>query len=506
MKKSKKLIITTLTSSVLLSAVTAYGVTKSSMQDVLISNGEQTEGFVNTASRGLTGHPDFTAVAENTINSVVSIKNYANVRQRQYQDWGGFDPFEFFFGPSRGQQNRKQQQRQQKSDNNPQLQGSGSGVIISEDGYIVTNNHVVEGADKLTVTLNNNDEYSARVIGTDANTDLALIKITPEKGKTLDPISFGNSDDVKVGEWAVAVGNPFGFNSTVTAGIISAKGRGVSEGNMGIKSFIQHDAAVNPGNSGGALVNTNGDLIGINTMIYSQTGNYAGISFAVPSNIVKKIVTDLKQYGTVQRAVLGISYEELNAEKAKEHKITATKGGIYVAKVSDESAAMEAGIKEGDVIVKLNGVDVKNSGEMQEEMSKLRPGDKATISFYRDNKLKTTTVTFKNDQGNTNITKSSDFTSLGCAFMTLTAKEKEELHITNGVKVVGLKDGKFKANGIKNGLVITQINDQTVNSSDDVEEIYRSIMKSSDDKVMIIKGFYEVGRKVYIAVNIADEE
>ena len=506
MKKSKKLIITTLTSSVLLSAVTAYGVTKSSMQDVLISNGEQTEGFVKTASRGLTGHPDFTAVAENTINSVVSIKNYANVRQRQYQDWGGFDPFEFFFGPSRGQQNRKQQQRQQKTDNNPQLQGSGSGVIISEDGYIVTNNHVVEGADKLTVTLNNNDEYSARVIGTDANTDLALIKITPEKGKTLDPISFGNSDDVKVGEWAVAVGNPFGFNSTVTAGIISAKGRGVNEGNMGIKSFIQHDAAVNPGNSGGALVNTNGDLIGINTMIYSQTGNYAGISFAVPSNIVKKIVTDLKQYGTVQRAVLGISYEELNAEKAKEHKITATKGGIYVAKVSDESAAMEAGIKEGDVIVKLNGVDVKNSGEMQEEMSKLRPGDKATISFYRDNKLKTTTVTFKNDQGNTNITKSSDFTSLGCAFMTLTAKEKEELNISNGVKVVGLKDGKFKANGIKNGLVITHINDKAVNSSDDVEEIYRSIMKSSDDKVMVIKGFYEVGRKVYIAVNIADDE
>ncbi|MGM9868485.1 MAG: Do family serine endopeptidase [Sodaliphilus sp.] len=505
MKKSKKLILTTLTSSVLLSAVTAYGVTKSSMQDVLISNGEQTEGFVNTASRGLSGHPDFTAVAENTINSVVSIKNYANVRQRQYQDWGGFDPFEFFFGPSRGQQNRKQQ-RQQKSDNAPQLQGSGSGVIISEDGYIVTNNHVVEGADKLTVTLNNNDEYSARVIGTDSNTDLALIKITPEKGKTLDPISFGNSDDVKVGEWAVAVGNPFGFNSTVTAGIISAKGRGVNEGNMGIKSFIQHDAAVNPGNSGGALVNTNGDLIGINTMIYSQTGNYAGISFAVPSNIVKKIVTDLKQYGTVQRAVLGISYEELNAEKAKEHKITATKGGIYVAKVSDESAAMEAGIKEGDVIVKLNGADVKNSGEMQEEMSKLRPGDKATISFYRDNKLKTTTVTFKNDQGNTNITKSSDFTSLGCAFMSLTAKEKEELNITNGVKVVGLKEGKFKANGIKNGLVITHINDKAVNSSDDVEEIYRSIMKSSDDKVMVIKGFYEVGRKVYIAVNIADEE
>lgn len=507
MKKSKKLAFATIASSVLLSATTAYGVTKATVNDVFIPSGEQTNGFVNTTSRGFAGQPDFTQVAEHTINSVVSIKNYANARQQQFQDWGGgFDPFEFFFGPGMGQQ-RKQQQPKQRSEGKPQLRGSGSGVIISADGYIVTNNHVVDGADKLTVTLNNNDEYNARVIGTDANTDLALIKITPEKGKTLDPISFGNSDDVKVGEWAVAVGNPFGFNSSVTAGIISAKGRGVSEGSVGIKSFIQHDAAVNPGNSGGALVNTNGDLIGINTMIYSQTGNYAGISFAVPSNIVKKIVTDLKQYGTVQRAVLGISYEELNAEKAKEHKITATKGGIYVAKVSDGGAAMDAGIKEGDVIVKLNGAEVKNSGEMQEEMSKLRPGDKATIQYYRDNKLKTTTVTFKNDQGTTSITKSSDFTSLGCAFMALTSKEKEDLDITNGVKVTGLKDGKFKANGIKNGLVITAINDQNVNSSDDVEEIYNSIMQSKDtDKVMLIKGFYETGRKVYIAVNIADDE
>lgn len=507
MKKSKKLAFATIASSVLLSATTAYGVTKATVNDVFIPSGEQTNGFVNTTSRGFAGQPDFTQVAEHTINSVVSIKNYANARQQQFQDWGGgFDPFEFFFGPGMGQQ-RKQQQPKQRSEGKPQLRGSGSGVIISADGYIVTNNHVVDGADKLTVTLNNNDEYNARVIGTDANTDLALIKITPEKGKTLDPISFGNSDDVKVGEWAVAVGNPFGFNSSVTAGIISAKGRGVSEGSVGIKSFIQHDAAVNPGNSGGALVNTDGDLIGINTMIYSQTGNYAGISFAVPSNIVKKIVTDLKQYGTVQRAVLGISYEELNAEKAKEHKITATKGGIYVAKVSDGGAAMDAGIKEGDVIVKLNGAEVKNSGEMQEEMSKLRPGDKATIQYYRDNKLKTTTVTFKNDQGTTSITKSSDFTSLGCAFMALTSKEKEDLDITNGVKVTGLKDGKFKANGIKNGLVITAINDQIVNSSDDVEEIYNSIMQSKDtDKVMLIKGFYETGRKVYIAVNIADDE
>ena len=473
--------------SIGLSMLAAYGVTKSTENNDSPSQTTGESGVTKTINLSESEYPDLTYAAESAVPAVV----YVGVTVTpQYQlD----DPFyRFFFG------NTPQQREQQ---------GSGSGVIIRSDGYIVTNNHVVDGADKLTVTLNNNDEYNARVIGTDANTDLALIKITPEKGKTLDPISFGNSDDVKVGEWAVAVGNPFGFNSSATAGIISAKGRGVSEGSVGIKSFIQHDAAVNPGNSGGALVNTNGDLIGINTMIYSQTGNYAGISFAVPSNIVKKIVTDLKQYGTVQRAVLGISYEELNAEKAKEHKITATKGGIYVAKVSDGGAAMDAGIKEGDVIVKLNGAEVKNSGEMQEEMSKLRPGDKATIQYYRDNELKTTTVTFKNDQGTTSITKSSDFTSLGCAFMALTSKEKEDLDITNGVKVTGLKDGKFKANGIKNGLVITAINDQSVNSSDDVEEIYNSIMQSKDtDKVMLIKGFYETGRKVYIAVNIADDE
>ncbi|MBO4815355.1 MAG: trypsin-like peptidase domain-containing protein [Muribaculaceae bacterium] len=353
----------------------------------------QAQEFVKTAVRTGGSYPDFSRAAESTVNSVVSIKNYGTSRQQQIfggsDDW---DPFEFFFGPGwggNGGQQRKQQQP--KGESKPQLRGSGSGVIISEDGYIVTNNHVVDGAEKLTVTLNDNSEYNARVIGTDATTDLALIKISTND---LHPITFGNSDDVKVGEWALAVGNPFGLNSTVTAGIISAKGRGVSENSsVGIKTFIQHDAAVNPGNSGGALVNTDGELIGINTMIFSQTGNYAGLSFAVPSNIVKKIITDIKQYGTVQRAVLGIQYKELDAESAKEHGITATKEGIYVAKVNDLSAAKEAGLQEGDVIVKLNGASVKNSGEMQEEMNKLRPGDKAALSYYRDNKLRSTTVT-----------------------------------------------------------------------------------------------------------------
>ena len=466
------------------------------------SKAEASNGAVQSSSRTVDLSRDFTDVAENTINCVVSIKSYATPRQSQY---GGdfFDPFEFFFGPGYGGgQRNRQQQQPQKSE--PQATGMGSGVIISSDGYIVTNNHVISGAEKLEVTLNDNRQYNATVVGSDEKTDIALIKIN---AKDLHAINFGNSDAVKPGQWCVAVGNPFGFNSTVTAGIISAKARGMSAGDNSIKAFIQHDAAVNPGNSGGALVNTAGELIGINTMIYSQTGNYSGCSFAVPSNTVKKVITDIKQYGTVQRAVLGIQYSELTAEKAKEENITATTEGIYVASVTDRGAAKEAGLKEGDVIVKLNGARVKDSGEMQEEMNKLRPGDKAEIEYYRDNKLKRTTVTFKNDQGNTKMTKQSDFTSLGCAFTELTKDEKEEFAISKGLKVAGIKAGKFKKAGIRDGFIITDINNIPVNSLDDVESIYNQIMRSGEsDKVMFITGFYPTGKKVYYAVDLSDDE
>ena len=338
MKKNSKIALMLVGASLLGSATTLVG--ESALRsagydvDTYIPNKESAsmdDSFVRTASSrsaAMSSGIDFTVVAENTINSVVSIKSFETPKQQQY--YQGMDPFEFFFGPGFGfgnGQRGRQQSPQQKSE--PQAKGSGSGVIISDDGYIVTNNHVIDGAEKLEVTLNDNSKYNATVIGTDPNTDIALIKING--AKNLRPITFGNSDNVKVGEWAVAVGNPFGFNSTVTAGIISAKGRGLAESsNMGIKSFIQHDAAVNPGNSGGALVNVAGELIGINTMIYSTTGNYSGCSFAVPSNTVKKVVTDLKQYGTVQRAVFGIQYTELDADKAKEHNITATNEGIYV--------------------------------------------------------------------------------------------------------------------------------------------------------------------------------
>ena len=511
MNKSKSSVLTLVVAA--LAGTAAIGANaQGRVADVYIPSQQQqasTQYMVKTgSSRSMANYPDFTGVAEHTINSVVSIKNYASVRQQQnnfFQFGDGWDPFEFFFGPGNGQQQRKQQQQQpKKSDSRTQLRGSGSGGIISADGYIVTNNHVVDGADKLTVTLNDNSEYNARVIGTDPNTDLALIKIN---AKNLQPITFANSDDVKVGEWCVAVGNPFGFNSSVTVGVISAKGRGLNESaNSGIKSFIQHDAAVNPGNSGGALVNTDGELIGINTMIYSQTGNYAGISFAVPSNTVRKVEADLRQYGTVQRAVLGISYQELDADMAKEHKITATNEGIYVAKVTDRGAAKEAGLQEGDVIVKFNGTSIKNGGELQEQMNKLRPGDKATLGFYRDNKYKTAQVTFKNDQGTTKITKNSDFASLGASFLNLTSKEKDDLSISNGVKVTGVREGKFKAAGVRDGFIITTINDEPVNSSDDVETIYDQIMHSNADKVMYIKGITATGKTKYYAVDLSDAE
>jgi Do/DeqQ family serine protease len=511
MKRNLKLAIMLVAASMMGSAATMMATSelqkKGVITDTYVLNKESkasNDGFVQTSTRAIDMSRDFTDVAENTINCVVSIKSYATPQQNYYQG-DFFDPFEWFFGPGygQGQRQRKQQQPQQKSE--PQPKGMGSGVIISPDGYIVTNNHVIDGAEKLEVTLNDNRQFNATVIGTDEKTDIALIKIN---AKDLHAITFGNSDAVKVGQWCVAVGNPFGFNSTVTAGIISAKARGMNTSdNGGIKAFIQHDAAVNPGNSGGALVNTAGELIGINTMIYSQTGNYSGCSFAVPSNTVKKVITDIKQYGTVQRAVLGIQYTELTAEKAKEEKITATNEGIYVAKVTDRGAAKEAGLQEGDVIVKLNGARVKDSGEMQEEMNKLRPGDKAEVEYYRDNKLRHTTVTFKNDQGNTKMTKQSDVMSLGCAFTELSKEDKEDLAISKGLKVVGIKAGKFKNAGIRDGFIITDINNIPVDSRDDVENIYNQIMRSGDsDKVMFITGFYPTGKKVYYAVDLSDDE
>lgn len=274
---------------------------------------------------------------------------------------------------------------------------------------------------------------------------------------------------------------------------------------MGIESFIQTDAAVNPGNSGGALVNTNGELVGINTAIYSQTGNYAGYSFAIPTSIVTKIITDLKQYGTVQRAILGIAFSELTPKLAKEKNITAVNAGLYIGRIEERSAAMEAGLAEGDIIIAINGVETLNSGQLQEQMSKYRPGDKITVDYVRDNKKFTANVTLRNNQGDTKITKAKDMTDLGCAFKTVPGETLKQLQIRNGVQVVGLKDGKFKEAGIKEGFIILDINNTRVNSQSDVEKIYDMIVKSDDtDKVMFITGIYPTGKKVYYAVDLAE--
>lgn len=468
-----------------------------------------TTNFIRTASSS-SFDTDFTVAAEKTVNAVVCIKSYTSRSQRNaYGNQGGYDPFggmfDFFFGQPQMPQQRTP--RQQPKNSEPVQSGLGSGVIISEDGYIVTNNHVVADADKLEVLMNDNSSYDARIIGTDEASDLALIKID---AKDLSPITFGNSEAVKIGEWVLAVGNPFGFNSTVTAGIISAKARSLGQngqkGGLSIESFIQTDAALNPGNSGGALVNLKGELIGINSAIYSNTGSYSGFSFAIPTTIVKKVMTDLKQYGTVQRAVLGCQVIELDAKLAKEKNITATKSGLLIAGVTDRSTAKELGLTEDDVITAINNVPVHNHAELVEQLNKFRPGDTISVTYIRNNKSVTKSGTLRNIQGNTTITKKGDFSEMGCAFMKLTAEAKSHLGITNGVKVTGIKPGAFKDAGVKDGFVITDINGQNVNSSDDVERIYNSIMKSNDeDKVMFLTGIYPTGKKYYYAVNLSAE-
>ncbi|MCM1005007.1 MAG: Do family serine endopeptidase [Prevotella sp.] len=463
--------------------------------------------FVRTAATPAF-QTDFTQAAEMTINSVVCIKSYVSRVQQQYYDPFSdmMDPFEFFFGTPRQRQQPKNKQQQKKGE--PTQSGLGSGVIIREDGYIVTNNHVIDGADKVEVILNDNRSYEAKIIGTDEATDLALIKID---ATGLKPVVFGDSDAVKVGEWVLAVGNPFGFNSTVTAGIVSAKARSISSGNgakrLGLDSYIQTDAALNPGNSGGALVNLNGQLIGINAAIYSNTGSYTGFSFAIPTSVVKKIISDIKEYGTVQRAVLGIRYQELDAKLAKEKDVKGTVAGIYVTDVEDLSTAREIDLEEGDVITKINGNDVHTSAQLIEQMNQFRPGDKITITYLRDGKQYTKSATLKNDRGNTNITKKDDFSSLGCAFMKITAETKKHLGISHGVQVSGLKNGPIKEAGIKDGFIIMSINDNPVNSSDDVEYLYDQIMQGSrGERVMFITGIYTTGKKGYYAVNLSTEE
>lgn len=449
------------------------------------------------------GQPvDLTYAADKALPAVVYIKYVQNSKTQlidapsdPFSDFFS-DPFGFFGNPQ-GQQEGTQKRKVQT----PKREASGSGVIISSDGYIVTNNHVVEGADQLTVTLNDNSEYSARIIGTDKTSDLALIKI---EGKNLPAITIGNSDNLKVGEWVLAVGNPFNLNNTVTAGIVSAKAR--SLGANGVESFIQTDAAINRGNSGGALVNTRGELVGINAMLYSQTGSYSGYGFAIPTTIMTKVVDDLKKFGTVQRAVLGImgqnviDYADKQKEDGKEIDL-GTNDGIYVAKVEDNSAGSAAGLKEGDVIVAIDGKKVSKMSELQELMATKRPGDKLSISYLRKKVRETKTVTLKNAQGNTDVVKSADLDVLGGNFRSVTQKQKDDLKISYGLEVIKVNNGALKQAGINKGLIILDVNDIPMKSLSDLQTAVKNA-STAKDPVLYIKGMWPTGKKDYFAIQI----
>ena len=441
--------------------------------------------------------PDLTYAAEKAVNSVVYIKVTTNSKTTT-MDY--YDPFEDFFGDIFGRGNGGKQQRQYRT---PEQKATGSGVIISTDGYIVTNNHVVGGTDEINVKLNDNREFKARIIGTDKTTDLALIKI---EAKDLPAITIGSSDDLKLGEWVLAVGNPFNLTSTVTAGIVSAKARSV--GANGIESFIQTDAAINPGNSGGALVNTKGELVGINDMLFSETGSYSGYGFAIPTSIMNKVVDDLKKYGSVQRAVIGIKgtdvHNYIDNMKDQDKDIDfGTNEGIYVDEVMDEGAGAEAGLQKGDVITSIDGKPISKMAELQEFLANKRPGDKVSITYLRNKHKNSKTVTLKNAQGNTKVTKQADLDVLGGNFKQISQEQKKALNISYGIEVIKIKEGALKASGIGRGFIIQEVNDQPMRSIEDLQNVVKKA-STSKDPVLYIKGIWPTGKKGYYAVQISD--
>ena len=429
-------------------------------------------------------YPDLTYAAENAVKAVVNIEAIQQVEMPQRR--GGYDPFLEFFGIPQdyGRGDGRPQYREQRA--------GGSGVIISEDGYIVTNNHVVDGASKLKVKLNDGRSFDAKLIGKDSATDLALLKV---EAKGLPTLAFGSSDALRLGEWVLAIGSPFDLQSTITAGIVSAKARqlGAIPNDFRIESFIQTDAAVNPGNSGGALVNTHGELVGINTLIKSQTGSYVGYSFAIPESIVRKVVVDLKEFGVVQRALLGVQFRVVDQDfldtEGKELGIKDL-GGAYVAAVVEGGAASEAGIRKGDVILDIDGVKIVEPSTLQEQIAKRRPNDTVKLSVKRDGKVKQFDVTLRNKAGKTELVTKEDVDvvdALGGKFADAGAKLCRELDIKGGVQVVGIKaDGILARARVKQGFVITHINDRPVYSLGDMQRM--------TEKVRSIDGVYPNGR------------
>ncbi len=424
-------------------------------------------------------YPDLTYAAENAVQAVVNIEVTQTVHGQ------AIDPFFEFFGIPQGYS---------RGDISREVKAGGSGVIISSDGYIVTNHHVVNNATALKVKLYDGRRFDAEVIGTDPTTEVALIKIDADDLPTL---TFGDSDALRLGEWVLAIGSPFDLQSTITAGIVSAKSRslGAIPNQYGIESFIQTDAAVNPGNSGGALVNTAGELVGINTLIKSQTGSYIGYSFAIPSSIVRKVVVDLREYGVVQRAVLGVAYQEINdyfiENFGHEHGIDEP-GGVYVAEVTAGGAAEEAGIRKGDVITEIDGVQLDGKARMSEVMSRYRPNDRIKISVKRDGAVKQFEAVLRNKAGKTELL-ARDYVdaieSLGGKFAEVSEKVRRELDIDGGVRVTGVdRDGILARLHVKEGFIITHINERAIRSMADLRAV--------DEPIEHIEGVYPNGRGV----------
>ncbi len=462
----------TVVASVLLSGLTAFGIVKAAtpQQTGAIYDGEQSDS-PRTVNLSVSDYPDFTYAAENAVEAVV----YVKVTIKYQQQYQMIDPFFRFFFGDEGQPQTREQERQ----------GSGSGVIIRPDGYIVTNNHVVQNATKIEVTLNNNKTYEATVIGTDPATDVALIKID---AAGLPTLKFADSDKLRLGEWVLAIGSPLGeeLRSTITAGIVSAKGRSMPNynGDFKIESFIQTDAAVNPGNSGGALVNKSGELVGINTAIISTTGSYTGYSFAVPSNIVSKIVSDLIDFGSVKRAMLGVTMSPITDKIAKDQNLPSL-DGVYINDVSKGSAADNAGIKKGDVLVQVDSLQIRTTSDLQVAVNRYHPGDKAAVTIVRDGKRKQLDVQFQGTAEATGTVTEDGSIAFYGARIGMTDK---------GVTIISAGNGKLAQAGGEDGFVIQYVNDQRVNKPQDVIDLARKARRS-----IVIEGITSTGRQGYFA-------
>lgn len=476
----KKVVLTVLLSA-LAGGLVAFAVVKraennTGRQEVVIS---PDGGQFRTVNLEQTEYPDFTYAAESAVDAVV----YVKVTVKDATRTAPSSIFDFFFGYEGTPQERERV-------------GSGSGVIIRPDGYIVTNNHVVEGASKIEVTLNNNKTYEATLVGTDPATDVALIKVDAQG---LPVIPFGNSDNLRLGEWVIAIGSPYDLRSTITAGIVSAKGRSMPNynGEFKIESFIQTDAAVNPGNSGGALVDKAGNLVGINTAIVSQTGSYTGYSFAIPSNIVKKIAYDLIDFGSVKRAVLGVTMRPVDDKLAKEMKLSSP-NGVYIVEVLKGSAADEAGIKEGDVIVAIDSVKTANASEVQEQVNRFHPGDRATMTVIRDGKEKVLEVTFKGTAAeNGSVDEDGGVAFYGARIKEAPKETLERLGIRHGVEIVSVGPGKVMDAGVSEGFIMMYVNDQPVSKPQDVMDI---IKKSK--RAVFVEGMTPYGKVSYFGFGI----